>query len=78
METWEEMMMRHNREKIDLVRAYAEEGFTQTQAANILGMQRAHLNMFAKRNEIKWPNMQRRCYEPRTFSSPKSRIRFSQ
>lgn len=78
METWDEMMIRHTRERIDLVRAYAEEGFTQTQAANILGMQRGTLYQFAKRNKIKWPNMQRRHYEPKYLTSPKSRIRFPQ
>ena len=83
LETWPEMNARHEREKIDLVASFAKMNFTQTKAAMILGMERGHLNIFAKRHNIEWPNMQRRHYEEtytprsRTFTISKGGSRSS-
>ena len=83
LETWDQINARHEREKIDLVASFAKMNFTQTKAALILGMDRGHLNIFAKRHNIEWPNMQRRHYEgsytsgSRTFGFSKSSSRSS-
>jgi len=83
LETWEQIIARHEKEKIDLVASFAKMNFTQTKAAMILGMERSHLNVFAKRHNIEWPNMQRRHYEgtytprSRTFGFSKSSSRSS-
>lgn len=63
LETWEEMLARHEREKVDLVRSLSDAGFTQTEAANLLKVSRGTINWFAKRRKITWKSMQRRCYE---------------
>lgn len=54
IETWDEMAMRHKRERIELVQCLSQAGYTQTQAAKILDMKLTSLNNFIIRNKINW------------------------
>jgi transcriptional regulator with GAF, ATPase, and Fis domain len=55
METWEEMTVRHKRERMELVQSLAQSHYTQTQAAKILDVKKTCLNNFIKRNKVHWP-----------------------
>jgi len=55
METWEEMTVRHKRERMELVQSLAQSDYTQTQAAKILDVKKTCLNNFIKRNKVRWP-----------------------
>ena len=54
IETWDEMLARHHKEKINSLVILSQNGYTQTEAAHILGMTKTHLNIFVKRNKIVW------------------------
>jgi len=61
-ETWYSLRGRQEQERIDLVRDLAKSGYTQTEAADILKVQRTTLHEFIKRKDISWPNKQKRHY----------------
>lgn len=54
METWNEITMRHYREKIDLVQSLNQKGLTQTEAAKKLEISLSNLNNIVYRNGIDW------------------------
>lgn len=53
-ETWAEMAVRHRDERIALLEKLSDAGYTQTEAANLLGITLQPLNNFIQRNGIKW------------------------
>ena len=54
MEQWNEMLQRHKRERIETLQSLSESGYTQTQAAKILGCKLSKLNTYVKRYDIDW------------------------
>lgn len=54
METWNEITMRHYRERIDLVESLNLQGLTQTEAAKKLEISLSNLNNIVYRNGIDW------------------------
>lgn len=57
-ETWGKMNDRHAMEKATALSALRDEGLTQTQAADKMGMPLGHLNSFIIRNGIPWTESQ--------------------
>lgn len=56
-ETWDQMTMRHKRERRKMVEDMAKRKITQTQAASILNTTLTCLNNYIRRNNICWPVM---------------------
>ena len=54
MEQWKEMLQRHKRERVEALKSLSESGYTQTQAAKLLGCTLSKLNTYAKRYDIEW------------------------
>ena len=54
-EKWYEMTRRHKRERYEMVKSLAKDGFTQTEAAQILHVDLSCLNNYVQRNKIFWP-----------------------
>ena len=54
MEQWNEMLERHKRERVEALQSLSESGYTQTQAAKILGCTLSKVNTYAKRYDIDW------------------------
>ena len=61
-ETWYSLRERQEQERIDLVLDLSKAGYTQTEAAEILKVQRTTLHEFIKGKNIPWPNKQQRHY----------------
>ena len=57
LETWAEMSMRHERERLEQVTMLAED-YTQTEAAKILDTTLQSLNNYIRRNGIQWHKIQ--------------------
>lgn len=53
-ETWDEMVERHKKERVQAIDRLNEQGLTQTEAARELGCSLSHLNTYAKRYKIHW------------------------
>ena len=54
METWHQMLRRHQREKIEALESLNQSGYTQTEAARIMGMGLSALNNQVIRSGINW------------------------
>lgn len=55
METWPELIARHERERRDLIAAMAARRITQAQAAPKLNVTRTYLNQLIRRHRVFWP-----------------------
>jgi len=54
METWHQMLRRHQREKIEALESLNQSGYTQSEAAKIMGMGLSALNNQVIRSGINW------------------------
>ena len=54
METWHQMLRRHQREKIEALESLNQSGYTQSEAAKIMGMGLSALNNQVIRSGIRW------------------------
>jgi hypothetical protein len=54
METWHQMLRRHQREKIEALESLNQSGYTQTEAAKIMCMGLSALNNQVIRSGINW------------------------
>jgi len=54
METWHQMLQRHQREKIEALESLNQSGYTQSEAARIMGMGLSALNNQVIRSGIHW------------------------
>jgi len=54
IETWDQICARHKREKKELLQSLSESGYTQTEAARILGRSLTLINNYAQRYGIDW------------------------
>ena len=54
METWHQMLRRHQREKIEALESLNQSGYTQSEAAKIMGMGLSALNNQVIRSGIHW------------------------
>jgi len=74
MEKWHEMNARHRRERIELVKSFAESRFTIKQSCKLLGVEENTLRVYAYREGIKFPKEHGgetsiRQYDIRTLSA---------
>ena len=54
METWHQILRRHQREKIEALESLNQSGYTQSEAAKIMGMGLSALNNQVIRSGIHW------------------------
>lgn len=54
IEQWDEMGERHFREKYQALQSLNQSGYTQTEAAQLLGMSLTRLNNWVRAFNIKW------------------------
>jgi len=54
IETWDEMIARHQRERREVLQSLSESGYTQTQAAQILQKPLSFINGYAKKYGVVW------------------------
>lgn len=54
LEKWDELIARHHREKKELLQVLSESGYTQTEAAKIIGKPLSFVNTYAQRYGVDW------------------------
>lgn len=54
LETWDELIARHERERRELFQSLSDSGYTQSQAAQIIGRKLTFVNTYAKRYGVDW------------------------
>lgn len=54
IETWDEMVARHDRERREALQTLSDSGYTQTEAAAILKRSHRFINNYVQRYGIQW------------------------
>lgn len=54
IEKWDQMVARHDKERRDVLQSLSDQGYTQTEAAHILGKSLSFINSYARMYRVQW------------------------